>query len=303
MPAKRKALGRGLDALLPTSAVSAAAGETKALVELDVSSIVPNPYQPRAEIGDESLDELVESVRAQGVIQPILVRRVDRKYQIVAGERRWRAARLAALEKIPAIVVDLSEAEMLEWALLENVQREDLNAIEEARAYQTLLEQFGLSQEEIAKRVGKRRSSIANALRLLKLPEAVQRDIAAGVLTAGHGRALLAVADPEKRRRLREAIVERNLSVRQAEELANRLNKARPRGEEKGSARGDAQLASLADRLSEHLGTKVTVKPRSRTKGRIEIHYHSLDDLDRILDLLLGKSKPDLHPGDVDLQG
>lgn len=258
-------------------------------MEIDIDLIVPNPYQPRASVDDESLAELVESIRAQGLIQPILVRRMDKRYQIVAGERRWRAAKLAEMTRIPAIVVDPSEAEMLEWALLENIQRQDLNAIEEARAYQTLLQEFGLSQEEVARRVGKNRASIANALRLLKLPDDVQQEIAQGVLTAGHGRAILAVADPRKQRQLHDEIVKRGLSVRQAERIANRLSKASAAKPVRQRS-ADPHLADLADRLTEKLGAKVAVKPIGKTRGRIEIHYNTLDDLDRILDVLLGSS-------------
>jgi ParB family chromosome partitioning protein len=297
MPPKRKALGRGLDALLPSAPVTTAPPDSaRAVLELDIDELVPNPYQPRASVDEEALAELVDSIRAQGVLQPILVRRVDRKYQVVAGERRWRAAKLAAMQKIPAIVVDPSETEMLEWALLENIQREDLNAIEEARAYQTLLQEFGLSQEEVARRVGKRRSSVANSLRLLKLPVTIQREIADGTFTAGHGRALLAVNDTAKQQKLREEILRRNLSVRQAEDLANKLSKAKGPGRRKESA-PDPQLRSLAEQLSESLAAKVAVKPASRTRGKVEIYYHSLEDLDRILEHILGTGRSGLRAG------
>jgi len=286
MHAKRRALGRGLDALLPTAEqapVTFAGGKT--VTEVDVSSIFPNPYQPRTDFSDESLAELVESIRSQGVIQPILVRRVERKFQIVAGERRWRAAKTAEKSHIPAIIVEPTEQEMLEWALLENVQREDLNAIEEAHAYQTLLQEFGLSQEEVAYRVGKKRSSIANSLRLLKLAPEIQREIAEGKLTAGHGRALLAVTDGAQQARLHEMILKRYLSVRQAELLASKLSKARPSVAGRRT-RGGPELVSLAECLAERLGTKVAVKAMGKTRGRIEIYYHSLEDMDRILDQL-----------------
>ncbi|MBM3335225.1 ParB/RepB/Spo0J family partition protein, partial [Candidatus Sumerlaeota bacterium] len=205
MPVKRKALGRGLDALLPGAPEEAdVAMPGKTVAEIEISSIIPNPYQPRVSVSDESLAELAESIKAQGVIQPILVRRVDRRYQLVAGERRWRAAKLAARTHVPAIIVEPTEEEMLEWALLENIQRTDLNPIEEARAYQTLLGQFGLSQEGVASRVGKNRSSVANSLRLLKLPEDTQREIAGGRLTAGHGRAILSLSDSGQQMRLRD---------------------------------------------------------------------------------------------------
>ena len=286
MHAKRKALGRGLDALLPTTPEleTAPVTEGKAVTEIDLNSIVPNPYQPRTAFSEDSLAELVDSIRTQGVIQPILVRRVDRKFQIVAGERRWRAARIAERTSIPAIVMEPTEQEMLEWALLENVQREDLNAIEEAHAYQTLLQEFGLSQEEVANRVGKKRSSIANSLRLLKLASEIQREISDGILTAGHGRAILSVNDPAHQAHLHDAIIKRNLSVRQAEDLATRLNKRRqPAGRKREMS---PELVSLAEQLAEKFGTKVTVKPMSMTRGRIEIHYHNLEALDRILEQL-----------------
>ncbi len=288
MHVKRKALGRGLDALLPTAEpipVPEAIPDVKAVAEIDVNLIVPNPYQPRTTVSDAALDELAESIRAQGVIQPILVRRVDRKYQLVAGERRWRAAIKAEKTHIPAIIVEPTEREMLEWALLENVQREDLNAIEEARAYQTLIDEFGLSQEELAARVGKKRSSVANALRLLKLPPNVQQDIMGGTLTAGHGRALLAVEDPHKQAHLHQQILARKLSVRQAEQLATRLGKTKAVKTRK-KIEDDPQLASLIEQLSERVGAKVCVKSKGKTQGRVEIYYSSPEDLDRILSLL-----------------
>jgi len=285
MPVKRKALGRGLDALLPVAPEPVAA-EGKAVADIDVSSIVPNPYQPRASIADDTLSDLVESIRSHGVIQPILVRRVDRRFQIVTGERRWRAAKLAGKTNIPAIVVDRSENEMLEWALLENIQREDLNAIEEARAYQTLLQEFGLSQEEVASRVGKKRSSVANSLRLLKLASEVQRQIAEGTLTAGHGRALLAVGDPALQTHLLKTILKRNLSVRQAENLANRLNKRKGATTRKKFS-DSPQLLNLGEQLAERFGAKAVVRAMGKAKGRIEIYYHNLEDLDRILEKLM----------------
>jgi len=310
MPVKRRALGRGLDALLPAAepaaapeapsapipgadAARAGADAARAVVEMDLDSIIPNPYQPRKAIDEASLAEMAESIRAQGVLQPILLRRIDRRYQIIAGERRWRASRLAGLATVPAIVYELTEREMLEWALLENLQREDLNPIEEARAYQTLGQEFGLSQEEIAQRVGRQRSSVANALRLLKLPEAWQLEIINGALTAGHGRALLAVADPARQRLLHDDILARAWSVRQAEEAANRLasESAGPGRSRRKSADGreeDPQLADLANRLTERLGAKTALHPTGKARGRLEIYYYSLDDLDRIIDRILG---------------
>ncbi|MCX8038243.1 MAG: ParB/RepB/Spo0J family partition protein [Candidatus Sumerlaeia bacterium] len=288
MHVKRKALGRGLDALLPTAEpipVPEAIADVKAVADIDVNLIVPNPYQPRAAISDAALDELAESIRAQGVIQPILVRRVDRKFQLVAGERRWRAAIKAEKTHIPAIIVEPTEQEMLEWALLENVQREDLNAIEEARAYQTLIDEFGLSQEELAVRVGKKRSSVANALRLLKLPPHIQQDIASGTLTAGHGRALLAAEDERQQAHLYQQIMAKNLSVRQAERLATRISRSKP-GKAAKKVENDPQLAALIEQLSERVGAKVCVKSKGKTQGRVEIYYSSIDDLDRILSLL-----------------
>jgi ParB family chromosome partitioning protein len=294
MPAKRKALGRGLDALLPSRRAPTetapdpepAATDVRSVLEVEVDSIVPNPYQPRHIINDDALQELVESIRAQGVIQPILVRRVDQRYQLVAGERRWRAARLAEMTHIPAILVDPSEREMLEWALLENIQREDLNPVEEARAYQTLLGEFGLSQEEVAERVGKQRSSVANSLRLLRLPDNILQDIEDGLLSAGHGRALLIVSDPLRQRELRDEIVRRNLSVRQAEEVANKINKEGAKAPRRQPII-DPHLRDLSTQMSEALGMRVVVKPTAKTRGRIEVHYQSLDDLDRLLDALL----------------
>jgi ParB family chromosome partitioning protein len=272
-----------------TEEVSTESASVRSVEVIDIDAIIPNPYQPRQAMDDEALRELSESIRVQGVIQPILLRRIDTRFQLVAGERRWRASKLAGLTTIPAMVVDLTEPEMLEWALVENLQREDLNAIEEARAYQTLIQEFGLSHEEIAQRVGKQRSSVANALRLLRLSEAIQKQIAEGVLTAGHGRALLAVANPARQKQLHERILERGLSVREAEQLAIRW------GREPKSVRpepaADPQLAALADRLSERLGAKTQVRTLGKSKGRLEIYYYNLDDLDRIIEAIMGSEE------------
>ncbi len=216
----KKGLGKGLSALIPTLT------EEKGLKvkEIEVSEVKPNPNQPRQQFDGEAFKELVESVKKMGVIQPIVVRSKGFEYELIAGERRWRAAKEAGLKTIPAVIKQADEADSLEMALVENLHREDLNAIEEARAYQELVTRFGLTQEELAEKIGKSRSAVANSLRLLSLPPAVQQLLADGELTAGHARAILAVKDEEKQLRLAEKIISEGLSVREAEKQAQLLN-------------------------------------------------------------------------------
>lgn len=272
----REALGRGLRALLEgTEAV----GEAE-LMQLPVSQVRPNPYQPRQHFDTERLQELASSLKTQGLLQPIVVRRQLDGFELIAGERRWRAAHLAGLETIPALVRRASDEEVLGLALLENLQREDLNPLEEARAYQRLQTEFHLRQEDVAQYVGKDRSSIANALRLLKLPPVLQEDLEAGRLTMGHARALLALESEEEQLRLRDQILASGLSVRETEAQVRTQKRTAPDGRSK-----PAHFVVIEETLQRHLGTHVAIRP-GRKHGKIEITYTGEDDLHRLLALL-----------------
>ena len=269
----REALGRGLRALLEgTDTVGDAA-----LMHLPVAQVHPNPYQPRQHFDPERLQELASSLKAQGLLQPIVVRRHRDGFELIAGERRWRAAQIAGLETIAALVKPASDEEVLGLALLENLQREDLNPLEEARAYQRLQSEFHLRQEDVAQYVGKDRSSIANALRLLKLPQVLQDDLEAGRLSMGHARALLALESEEEQLRLRDHILAAGLSVRETEAQVRSHKQPAPDGRAKPS-----HLVALEATLQQHFGTHVVIRP-GRKRGKIEITYASEDDLRRLL--------------------
>ena len=273
---KRRALGRGLDALIPTGSpeVATSSGVTDtALLRIPVDRVRPNPFQPRQQFDDTELEELASSIRANGLLQPIVVRAKGAEYELVAGERRLRAAQRAGLQEIPAIVRQVDDHEALELALIENLQRSDLNPIEEARAYERLRDEFGLTQEQIAARVGKHRSTIANALRLLRLPQDLQDELAAGRLTAGHARALLSVDSPEEQRRLAREFLRTGASVRDAERRAQPARKQLP----------DANWRAVEDELRRLLDTKVRLLPRRDGTGKLEIEYFSLDQLNALL--------------------
>ncbi|MFB3904334.1 MAG: ParB/RepB/Spo0J family partition protein [Acidobacteriota bacterium] len=276
---KRQALGKGLDALLPKSKPV-----PSALLELEIEQVRRNPYQPRIHFESEKLQELAASIRENGVLQPVIVRRVEDGYELVAGERRWRAAQLAGLARIPAIVQEVSDEKLLERALVENIQRDDLNAIEEATAYQLLIEQFKLTQEELARRVGKSRTAITNTLRLLRLPPPVQQGLLAGEVTMGHARALLPLPKAQQLALARD-IVKRGLSVRQVEHMVQRsLNPPPPRT----AAPADANTRSAAHRLEQRWKTRVDIV-RNGDSGRIVFHFSSEDELDRLYAELMGE--------------
>lgn len=286
----KRGLGRGLGALLPDIKDKE---EINGVQLLPVDSIVAGKHQPREDFDKEKLEELVNSIRAHGVIQPIVVRPLgEGRYELVAGERRWRACRLAGVKEIPALVRELDEREVREIALIENVQREDLNPLEEAKAYQALLVEYGLTQEEIASRVGKSRPVIANALRLLQLPMAIQEMLRQGQLSAGHARALLSLEDMELQVRAATEVVERKLSVRETEELVRRWQKKKADGQEspmREHRQLDWELETVRETLEERLGTTVKVRPM-RQGGRIEIYYYSEGELERLLQLLVGET-------------
>jgi ParB family chromosome partitioning protein len=282
------ALGRGLGALIPGA--SAAAAESprpeSGPVAIPVDAIDPNPEQPRRVFDAEELRSLADSIRRHGVLQPVVVRRAGERYELVVGERRWRASREAGLAAIPAVVADLADRARLEVALVENVQRRDLNPIELAHAFRALGD-AGATQEEIGTRVGLDRSTVANHLRLLDLPGEIQADVEAGRLSAGHAKALLQVTNPERRRHLRDRILAAGLSVRAAEELAQSSGSSRPRKPRAARPGADPNLQRLIDGLRQRLQTRVRIQGQS-SRGRIEIEYFGADDLQRIAGLLLG---------------
>ena len=275
------ALGRGLASLIPQRSQSATA-----VVEIPLARIAPNPYQPRHRIDDARLEELGASIREHGVLQPVLVTETLDGYQLVAGERRVRVARLAGLERIPALVRQLADRDQLEIALVENVQRADLDPIDEALAYRQLIDEFGLTQEHVAERVGKARATIANTLRLLDLHTDVQAAIADGRLTEGHGRALGGLG-VEGQAHVLGTVIGQGLSVRQTEELVRRLREPRPVHDKQPVKRLDADLERVETELRERLGTKVSLS-RSRTGGRIVIEYYSDEELTRLYERLTG---------------
>ncbi len=280
--AMKKGLGRGLDALLGDYTQPTPEG----VQELDIHLIDTNAGQPRKDFDQEKLQELADSIRQHGVVQPILLRQNEERYVIVAGERRFRAARLAGLEKVPAIVKDLDEAQVMEVALIENLQREDLNPIEEAAAIRFLMQQHDLTQEEVSKRLSKSRPAIANSLRLLTLPEPVQAYLRNGKLQAGHARALAGLQDPEAQAVLADKIVGEGLSVRAAESLAREQGQKPPRQKKEPPAT-DPDLAAAEASLREWLGTKVSIQGSSQ-RGRIVIEYYNAELLQGIYDLLRG---------------
>lgn len=285
---QRKALGRGLEALIPGPGEE----EGRTIREIPLASVFPNPDQPRRQaLEEKGLEGLVESIRSKGVLQPVMVQpRPGGGYELIAGERRWRAARLAGLSTIPAQVREANGAERLEVALIENIQRQDLNAMEEARAYERLLEEFRLTQEEISRRAGKDRSSIANYLRLLKLPVEIQEEVASGHLSMGHARALLGIESAERQRELCGRILQGGLSVRQTEETVARERK-RAEGKKSRPPRGDVHLRALAEQLSRVLTTRVEIRGTAE-RGTMLISYYSLDDLQSLAEILGGTKQP-----------
>jgi ParB family chromosome partitioning protein len=274
----KRGLGRGLGALL-----SSMPTEGDSLVEVGVDEIEPNPNQPRKSFDSRALDELATSIKTSGIIQPVVVRRQGAAYQLVAGERRWRAARQAGLDRVPAIVREVTDAESLELALVENLLREDLNPMEEAEAFDKLLTRFGCTQEELAQRVGKERSSIANALRLLRLPAPIQDDLRAARLTMGHARALLALATPAEQLKLRDDILAHDWTVRATEDTVRTATAGRPPRPKQ--RRRSVEMTALEEALQRGLMTRVRLVGTER-QGRIEITYANADELERLAGLL-----------------
>ena len=268
----RKALGKGIHALIPEET------PVEEVLNLDLSDIEPNPYEPRESKEDEGLPELVKSIKEKGLIQPLVVRRRQSGFQLICGGRRLRAAKMAGLEKIPAVLKVATDSEVLELAIIENVQREDLDPIEEASAYRNLMRTFGYTQNEVATKVGRNRSTVANMLRLLELPEKIRSYIRSGKLSSGHGRALLAIKGNQARLALAEKIVRRSLTVRDIEKEASKSKGRKAR-------RKDPDILNLEMEISQLLGTRVRITT-GKKKGKIEIEFYSRDDFDRILYLL-----------------
>lgn len=271
----KKALGKGLDALIPKVEDS--------LIEVEIERILPGEAQPRLGFNEDSLRELAQSIKEKGIIQPIVLTRVgDGTFRIIAGERRWRAAKLAGLEKVPAIVKDVSPREAVEIALIENIQREDLDPVETARAFEKLINEFSLTQEELSQRVGKDRATIANYLRVLRLPEEIKNYLREGLITLGHAKAILSIDNEEKQLELCKLIIKKSLSVRQTEELARKFLQER----EKKPKKEIPEIVELEDRLTSELGTKVKIQHKGK-KGKLEIYYNSLEQLEGILERII----------------
>lgn len=287
----KQALGRGLSALLGDDTTSVAGLSPS---EIDIDLIGPNPEQPRTRFPEAALDELAQSIVANGIVQPIVVRKAGARYQIVAGERRWRAAQRAGLRKVPVTYKEVSDDKLLELALIENIQRQELNPIEEAQAYRKLIDSIGLTQEKVSERVGKERTLIATTLRLLKLPNDIQGLIEEGKISAGHGRALLLSDDPAIQKRVARAIIEKQMSVREAERAmrsaaasANAAN-----GPKRSIITKDANIRSAETKLMRALGTNVKITPNGKgSAGKIEIEYYNMDDLDRLFQRLVNSKE------------
>jgi ParB family chromosome partitioning protein len=277
---QKVALGRGLGALIPDlSALDEKDRKALGIIELELDKIIPNEYQPRKIFHDDKLKELAASIKEQGVIQPIIVHKAGGGYQLIAGERRWRASRLAGLKTVPAIVKEATKRELLEMALIENIQREDLNPLEAAEAYKRLQDEFKLTQEDLAKRVGKERSTVTNFLRILALPKEVKHELGTGGLSMGHAKALLSLERARDQIQVAAMIVKKGLSVREAEAIALRMKN--PAKEKKTKV--IHELKSVEEKLRKSLGTKVSIAAKAKG-GKIVIEYYSNDELDRILE-------------------
>ncbi len=286
MATKRMALGKGLGALLPEYGQP----EPKTLLYCGIEEIIPNRSQPRKHFDESKLQELAESIKEKGILEPLLVRRTDQGYELIVGERRWRAAQKAGLKEVPVVVKEADRREVLEISLIENLQREDLNPIEAAESFKHLLEEFNIRQEDLSQRIGKDRTTITNTLRLLKLPLEVRNQLLQNRITSGHARAILSLESKEKQKELCALIIKKGLSVREAEAIAKRWSEKPKKSITPVKKRGDleSQLSSLQDSLRKYLGTKVHINPKGKN-GRIEIEYYSHEDLERIVEAILGK--------------
>lgn len=281
---KKFGLGKGLGALIPEE-INEDVPNDNNINKLSMDLIKPNSGQPRKKFDEEAIIQLSQSIKEHGLIQPIIVKEDNSVYTIVAGERRWRAAKLAGLKDIPVIIMDLSDKDVLEISLIENIQRQDLNPIEEAKAYKKLLDDFKLTQEDLSKRIGKSRTAIANCLRLLNLDKRVQDYLIDGVISEGHGRAILSLTDNELQYRVSQTVIDENLSVRETEKLIRELSNTKVHNKKKEDKLNNPYYIDLKNRLEELFGTKVYLNAK-KNKGKIEIEYYSEEDLQRILDIL-----------------
>lgn len=280
---KKQALGKGLNALIPTGGEEG--GGPRGSFLCPVEQIRPNPDQPRKRFDEQSLESLAVTIKEKGVLQPLLVRRVGNRYELIAGERRLRAAKKAGLEEVPVLIREAEESDRLELSVLENIQREDLNPIEEARAYKQMLDRLELTQEELARRVGKDRSSVANTVRLLQLPREIQEDIAEGRLSSGHARAILALDREVMQLKLWAQIKDKGLSVREAEKHVHEMKEGKA-GKEKPPAPLDPDMQTLQDELCQHFGTRVKIQT-GKEGGKIQIRYSSAEELNRLYTLII----------------
>lgn len=285
--AKKTGLGKGLDALFGPTPEDEQIKENDVLKNLKITDVEPNRNQPRKNFNQEALEELAESIKEYGLIQPIIVTEKDGYYSIIAGERRWRACKLAGLEEIPVIVREDDEKKNNEIALIENIQREDLNPIEEALAYKRLLSEFNLKQDEVAERVSKSRTAVTNSMRLLKLCDKVQQMIIDDMISTGHARALISIEDPDEQYNIAQKVFDEKLSVRDVEKLVKNLNKPeKPKKEEVEDKSLDIIYQDIEEKLKQTLGTKVAISSKGNGAGKMEIEFYSHDDLDKLIDLL-----------------
>ncbi len=286
---KKRGLGRGLGALIPGDVSEIEQQQQTGLREIPITSIRPNPHQPRSVMDEEKLAELAVSIREHGLIQPLIVTESNGRYTLIAGERRWRAAQLAGLREVPVVVKEATPQAMLELAIIENIQRADLNPLEEAYAYQQLMEGFGLTQEEVSHRVGKGRSTVANLVRLINLPENIQQAVTDGIISGAHARALLPLPTPEMQTGAMNQIIKLSLSVRQTERLVkNLMAEKKPMPKQRKTL--PAELAALESQFRDSLGTRVNIEQSGRGKGgRVIIHYYSDEELNSIYDAIIGE--------------
>lgn len=293
MAVKRGGLGKGLDSLIPDTGKTAEkvkvvekVVEKPIEIKLKINQVEPNREQPRKVFDEESLQELAESIKQFGVLQPLIVQQRKDYYEIIAGERRWRAAKLAGLKEVPVVIREMTDQEIVEISLIENIQRENLNPIEEAAAYKRLLTEFNLKQEEVAERVSKSRTAVTNSMRLLKLDERVQQMVIEGMLSTGHARALLAIEDNDLQFQMATKIYNEKLSVRDVEKLVKNLGKKKPEKKEE-NAQQAAVFQDLEEKMKAALGTKVSINRKNDQKGKIEIEYYSMDELERLMEILM----------------
>ena len=277
---KKSALGKGLEALIPSEEVG-----DKGATNVSINRIKSNAEQPRKTFDNETMVELAQSVKNHGIIQPLILKREGNDYIIVAGERRWRAAKMAGLKEVPAVIMDLTERDILEISLIENIQREDLNPIEEALAYKKLLDECHITQDELSKRLGKSRVSITNIIRLINLDNRVQQYLVDGVLTEGHGRALLAIKDGDVQYNLAQRVIDENISVRELERIIKNMGVSKKKHKKENIADTNPYYKNVVNMMQNHFGTKVTLNNK-KDKGIIEIEYYSEEDLQRIMDIM-----------------